>query len=220
MIREIKQKKSKFGTIISSHVTGIDSDEHIRLLESMNAFSAFVTIHTNDDRKNGANGITYVKAKNGPKLKVAIGHHISQIRGDQLVAFVNPKVVFLDNIARVYDYAEANRMERSYGFFLGDQKNPSVVALTGSVVPHLFHAVPEQMSMEGVDWIKWIHEWTPKAIMKHRYFDANHLVGIMMPRAVDPASVAISLVDSAPEPQSIVEEAVVKKKPGRPKTKK
>ncbi len=227
MITEITIKKNKFGNIISSFIGGLNTSEDAANLESMNAFSAFVAIHVTDPAfksKTVRDGVSYVYQKTGPKLKPAIGHYISQIRGDQTVAFVKPSVRFLEDITRVYQFAASNRMERAYGFFVGSPEDPSVVAFTGAIMPHLFHAVPDQMEMTG-DWLNWLHKWAPKAMMHHRYFDANSLVSISHPEKVPAESYKI---EDSPLPESAlqamasyVNDVVVaepaKKKPGRPK---
>ncbi len=243
MITELKIKKRKFGTIISSLVDGFNSPEDAVNLESMNAYSAFVTIHTTHKSGEVANGVNYYKQKVGPKLKQAIGHHIAQIRGDQVLAMTLPTTILLEDMTRVYAFAEGNRMERAYGFFLGDPENPSLVALSGPIVPHLFHAIPDQMDMIGTEWLKWIHTWAPRAMMSHRYFDANQYCAMATRKAqeVKPAE-NYPIVDASipeaytpPAPESLVsahitsempaeaketaKAEVLKRKPGRPKKK-
>lgn len=228
MIREIKKKQSKFGTIISSFVEGLNTPDEAANLESMNAFSAFVAIHTLSKLKQpDAAGVTYVTQKTGPKLKQAIGNYISQIRGDQIVAFVRPSTKFLEDIARVFLFAERNRMERAYGFYVGNPNNPEVVAFTAAIIPHLFHVVPDQMDMIGDDWINYLHKWAPKAMMSHRYFDANELVAIAVPEKVPAASYSLAPDQfQATVPNEVIEikgegpVVVVKAKPGRKKAKK
>lgn len=184
MIREIKLRKNKFGTIISAFEEGVNTRDDAANLESMNAYSAFVTIHTKGKTREVANGVNYIGYKSTPKLKQAVGHHIAQIRGDQLVAFVLPSMTMLEDITRVYAFADANRMERAYGFFLGEPNKPSLVAISGPIVPHLFHSIPDQMDMTGEAWLQWIHEWAPKTMMQHRYFNANQYCNVATKRIV------------------------------------
>lgn len=216
MIREIKKRYTKIGTIISA---AADSGEAGKI-ELMNKFAAFVSIHNLEKSGEIAGGITYVRQSGVLKLKQAIGHHISQIRGDQVFALVLPSTVFAEDISKVYEFAENNRMERAYGFFLGNPDRPTVVAFTGALSEHLFHAIPDKLEMTGDEWIQWAHQWAPKAMMNHRYFNANPYCSVAVPHIVDPAAEAISLVDPVPAPVVEPTPEPAKRKPGRPKTKK
>lgn len=203
MIREIKKKQTKIGTIISVFLPGQNTEDEAKNLESMNAFSAFVTIHTIGRNGEVANGVSCINHKAGPKLKNALGHHLSLIRGDQLFALVLPSVKFLGDISKVYEFAENNRMERAYGFFIGNSDRPSVVAFTGALAEHLFHAIPDNLEMTGDGWLQWVHEWAPKAMMAHRYFDANALVSIAVPEIVPTEVVVVGGITIVDEPSKL-----------------
>lgn len=219
MIREIKKKYSKIGTIISA---AADSGEASRI-ELMSKYAAFVTIHNLERQGEIAGGITYVRQNGVLRLKQAIGYHISQIRGDQVFALVLPSTSFEEDISKVYEFADSNRMERAYGFFLGNKDRPTVVAFTGPLAEHLFHAVPDKLEMVGDEWIQWVHQWAPNAMMSHRYFDGSPYCATSKPHVPDPAATAIPLVDIplvVQEEPAVVKVETAKRKPGRPKTKK
>lgn len=221
MIREIKIKKDKFGSIISSFVEGVNTPHDAEALKSNNSVSDYVTIHTLGAPKEVANGVNYVRQKTGPKLKQAIGHEIQQVRGDKLVAFIKPSVLFIENAERIFQYAESNRMERSYGFFIGPADNPHVVGFAGALMPHIFHAVPDDMDMTGDEWIQFIHKWAPRNMMHHRYFDATELCRVAVPGAILPVSTQVvvggigieeSIEPIAPPTPEEVEQAVAAEK--------
>lgn len=224
MIREIKRKYAKIGTIISAAANSGEASK----IELMNAFAGFVTIHNLEKAGEIQGGITYVRQAGVLKLKQAIGYHISQIRGDQIFALVLPSTNFAEDISRVYDFAAANRMERAYGFFLGNSDRPSVVAFTGVLAEHLFHAIPDKLEMVGDDWIKWVHDWAPKAMMTHRYFNGNPFCSISVPHIPDPAASAILLEENYVRNEALRAELLAanrpvvetgKRRPGRPKKK-
>jgi hypothetical protein len=218
-IREIKPRKNRFGTIISYFVDGVNTPDDAANLGSIGAFSAFVAIHTlgNPPQPN-VDGVTYITHRVGPRLKSAIGHYISQIRGEQLIAFVNPSTRLIEDATRIYQYADSYRMERAFGFFAGNPENPTVVGFSAAIMPHLFHAVPEQMDVGG-EWLKWMHKWAPRAMMPHRYFDANGLIAVADVE-VKPAESYEIVSEPIVVPEKAQESVLVeKRKAGRPKKK-
>ncbi len=221
MIKEIKKKREKFGSII----TFVPDDLRLENFLSHTSLSAYVIAHRIGASNDKGFGQLVVGHRAVPKLKNVIGHYISQIRGGELVVFIGPDTNLLDNGTKVYDHLDANRIERAFALWLGTREKPSAIILSSALIEHLFHAIPDQLDMNG-DWIGFIDGWLKKYIFGGRYFDGNDFVSLVVTELVpaesyiieqDPVMADAGVAVTAP----VFEEPVIeKKKPGRPKTKK
>jgi len=227
MIIEIKKKRTKFGSVLSF----VNNDEQLTNLLKHNQSSAYVIAHrigASDDR---GYGILIVGHRSVPKFKNVIGHYISQIRGGELAVFLRPDSSILGDASGIFNHLDANRIERAYGLYLGPAGSPAAIVISSTLMEHLFHAIPDSLGMDG-DWVGFIDGWLKKSLFGGRYFDGNALASVST-KEVKPADEYI-IDDYVPEPDPVASdsgpaveapvfeepEVVVKKKPGRPKTKK
>jgi len=221
MIKEIKKKRTKFGSVISF----VKDEEQLASMMKHNAVSAYAIAHrigTSDDK---GFGVLIVGHKNVPKLKNVVGHYISQIRGGELVVFMRPESALLGDGSAVYDHLDANRIERAYAMYIGSPDAPAAIVISSTLMEHLFHGIPDQLDMNG-DWIGFIDGWLKKSLFGGRYFDGNSLVSLSTKESIPASEYKIEDVPIpvAAAPETIVvetvEAVVEKRKPGRPKTKK
>lgn len=223
MIREIKKKQTKYGTVLSfAH-----NDEQVAELLKHSAIAAYAIVHkigqTND--KLGF-GQMVVGHKIVPKFKNVIGHYIGQIRGGELVVLLKPEASLMGDASGIYNHLDANRIERAYAMYLGSADHPTAIILSSTLMEHLFHAIPDQLDMSG-DWIGFVDGWLKKAIFGGRYFDGNALASLAVKEKIPAAEYKIEPDDA---PRAIIttegkvrtepEAEVAKRRPGRPKTKK
>lgn len=173
MIKEIKKKRNKFGSVVSF----VTSDAQLPDLLKHTAVSAFVVAHHVGGSDDKGFGQLIAGHRLVPKLKDVVGHYISQIRGGELVVFLKPGVTLLEDGSKVYDFLDNNRIERAYGLYLGPKDTPSAIILSGTLIEHLFHAIPYQIDMSG-DWMGAINVFLQKSLFGGRYFDGNGLVAL------------------------------------------
>jgi hypothetical protein len=245
MIKEIKRKKEKFGAIITTYSDVIPND----VIEGHRAYSAYVEIHTQGVSSDKGQGVRIIGHKTTPKLKMAIGRYITHIRAGDVVVFKGSNVKLSNDGIAIYDYIDKLKMERTYGFYLGDANKPDAVGISPSLMEHLFHGCPESLEMSG-DWVTWVHNWMLKNLMNPgRYFDGNGLVNSYsadkaslvsepIPATAKDASEYTISENTGPKPSDFVGEGKysielatgkvsennvvepkTKKKPGRPKKK-
>lgn len=224
MIKELKKKRTKFGAIISF----VTDDEQLARVVSHTSASGFAIAHRVGTTRDEGYGVLVVGHKTVPKFKAVIGHYLTQIRGSEPVVFLKPDTTLVDDGARLYDFLDANRMDRAYAFYLGTPNSISAIIISSTLMEHLFQAVPDQLAIDG-EWLEYVNTWLKKALFGGRYQDGNHLVGIAVkqkesqPEAsqtpadqyvIEPETSAP--IQSSPEPMPLPE----KRRPGRPKTKK
>lgn len=222
MIKEIKKKMTRFGSIISYASNDLELEGMLRNVEH----AANVTVHRVGDSNDKGFGQTVVGHKRVPKFKDVIGNYLMQIRGGELIAFLKPNTTILSDAERIYDFLDTNRLDRAFGFFIGDSSAPYGVILSGHLIEHLFHAIPDQLDMEG-NWMGFLDDWLKNTLYGSRYFDANELISASITlKEVKPAA-DYPIVDISPEvpaePQTKEVAPVstpARRGPGRPKTKK
>lgn len=224
MIKEIKKKQNKFGTIITYFNHEHETPASEESLNSLGAISAHVDIHHVGKSYEKTYGVNWVGYKATPPAKNLISHHISKFRGgDGIVLFLKPGIVLNQDIEPLYGYLAGNRMERAYGFWVGPYEAPVAVGVSAPLMEHLFHAIPDKTKADE-DYIRWVHGWIMKTLQGGRSFDAT---AILMPKPVsepqkqpEPVKSDSKAVSEHPAPPSGWDpsgKVTEKRKRGRPK---
>ncbi len=222
MIKELKKKRDKFGAIISF----VREEAELQEILSHNAVSAYVIAHRVGLSEDKGYGLNIVGHRTTPKFKNVVGHYLTQVRGGEPVVFLKAGSALLEDGSRFYNHLDSLRLDRAYAIYLGPEESPVSVIMSATLMEHLFHAIPDQLNMEG-DWVGMIHGWLKKSLLGGRYIDGNQLVSLVSKEKVpvesyiiEPDPVMADAGSAVTAPVFEEPEAPVKRKPGRPKTKK
>jgi hypothetical protein len=213
-VHEIKKKKTKIGAIIASY----DPSKHEIIptnIANWTAGSATVILHgpISKGYPNG-NGFNYVGHKSDPTIRAVASEYLTRIRGDGLVGFAKDGIIIEKDFSEVYRFADENRMERTFAFYvaLENQESPELIVFSGGMIEHIFQRVPQNILFSSDGRQAWLHSFAKQAMMSHRYFDATKygVISAIGEKTQQPQE---------PIPEPIVEEQVdqVKRKAGRPK---
>lgn len=186
-VTELKKKMTKLGVVITSMDATIGDDyvEQAKAASLLTKESGTVLVHGPEGSMSPENpyipGLQYVTSKQKiPALKFAVSDYIGRIRASHSVGFCRPKVQFDENFEALWDFVVANRMERTWAFYIKEEGSdiPIFIGMSGPLIEHIFHSAPDGLLMQGEEWMKWLHEWASKAVMRHRYFDASGFLKI------------------------------------------
>ncbi len=115
------------------------------------------------------------------------------------MVFVKPSTLLSQEIERLYQYAEDNRMQRAYGFYVGPSDDPIAVGVAAPLLEHLFHVLPQELKADG-RWIRWISGWVAKTLAGGRYFDATSILTVRPDPMLTPIEEPVK-IESKPVPE-------------------
>lgn len=217
----LKKKQDKLDTLIAA--LDPHSDKYSSYEGIMGA-AAMTLIHSPTVEPGTwpakVNGLAVIQHKKFPPVfHTVLGEYMSRIRGNTNVGFVLPGVKVTNNFADIYRYADDNRMERTYGYYvLNKAGEPIMFVFTGNIAEFMFHAIPHTVVFGTKEWANAVHAWAKRGLMKHRYFDATNM-GIAS--EVEPWVPEVPAPLTTPEGEAVVAPAPApKKKAGRPRKKK
>jgi hypothetical protein len=183
MERELKKVRTKLGAVISAVNPANKEQVEVAIKWPLSAAIAVVhspTVPINTWPAKVA-GLYVVQNKVfPPTIRTIVGEYMTRIRGDVMVAFTQPGVTLTTDFSALYRYADENRLERTYGFYVNDANDlkapPIAFIFTGSLIEYLFHGIPHTTKFDDTNaWAVEFHKWGNKAMFGGRYSDATHL---------------------------------------------
>lgn len=242
-VTELKIRKTKLDTIITgtNPKLGPLSDQYA-IVEKWKTSAGRIFVHTTQNTGLKFDGLRVSIGKE-PDLASVLKSYVINIPGREIFLICAPNVIINPEQTAFFNYAENEKMERSWAAYATDAPEglPKAFVMTAPVLPYVLQNIPPNLSFGTQEWAIWLHQWMSKFMLSHRYFNADAF-GLIHPaivKPIDPVIVA-DLLDAvqdqpkAPEPvlepvlsQKVepveaqiaqpVQEPVKAKKKGRPK---
>lgn len=212
-VREVKLHRPKVAAAVTSFVKGSEVSEQIEniITWKKGAEDAIVVTNVKFTEREGMIR-SFTKAES-PSVSEMLKRVEAKLGTDQAIMLLDPSAVILNGAQAIFDYATANKLQRSWaGFFLDDASKPIGFILTGTIPKYLaqdlIDPTKEDLTMDDPDWAQWVYDWIQKSVPNQRKFDASHFE--VVARFTD-LEACREMTMEAPRPD---------KKPAKAKTKK
>ncbi len=214
---ELRIRKVKLDTIITgtSPKLGPLADQYA-VVDKWKASAGRVFLNTTGNTGLKFDGLR-VNIGKEPDLASVLRSYVINIPGREIFLVCAPNVVINPEQAAFFNYAENEKMERSWAAYATDSSGttPKAFVMTAPVLPYVLQNIPNNLTFGNQEWAVWLHEWMSKFMLSHRYFNADafhlvHPVGVKQPEK--PKTIIEKVTEAlTPEPKSVGDETANKK---------
>jgi hypothetical protein len=195
----LRHKKISTGLTVLDNSVGIDPELQRKSISQWT--KQFAKVYVSGTVEPHIDGARWDRTKFTPTIHDMLTQYVVKTPGNEIVFLGAPNVSVTADSEKFIKYVNSNAMGLAWAAYVRTQKDGEIkgFAISLTVVAHLIGDMPNDLTLKGDGWSRWIHAWMTKHMLRHRYFDATDM-GVVQEFAtpvVVPPAPAPTVLESA-----------------------